>query len=1078
MVTSLYQLLVPLCLVAAAPLPAAPPNAETMIAEAGISKGICSVPNCGDGSLALEIARQSEFLVHAFDRDLAQVNGATARAEQAGVWGSRLVVERLTTDHLPYADNFVDLVVVDESQGISAAEVFRVVRPRGCAIVKGETELAAGLGRAGFQVKTTADGWTIARKPAMKGADDWPHWAHGPDNNPVSTDSVIRAPYLTQWFGKPYFHAMPVVSTAAAGRVFIASGHIAHHDRELPTLNTLVARNGYNGRVLWQRALPDGYLVHRSAFVATEDAFYLMDGKGVLQLDPETGSQLGRVEIPGTEGTLMWMAKVGEVLYVLAGKGDPPAETMKVHATFRGWGWNNVDRNYSPDGKQQIRWGFGSTVAAFDLGRQELLWKREQQRIDSRSMGILGDRLFYYVPGNKLACLDRHSGGMLWQNEDREKLSLIEEEAIGLSGTPGFRTEPMLLATPVGLFIQGQKRMNVAGFAIDDGRFLWSRKKFHNNPNMLYADGRLYISGIEKNGAVQVIDPQTGESVEDLHFFKGSCTRMTGSPEALYCRGEGLGRYDFARKLYTAERSARPGCNDGAIAANGLLYVGPWLCDCNLSILGQMVLSPAYDFDAQGQVLSDDRLEKGEARPLDHSSAPEELDWPVYRANNQRTGSSSAVVASTARVLWQCPPQTERALQTQAVTAGESVFVAGEDGFVRCLDAERGTPRWRFATGGPVLASPTVCSGRVFAGSGDGYVYCLDAMTGTLVWRFRVAPVQRRIMVYGRLASNWPVNSGVLVHQGVACAAAGIVFRDGTHVVALDAATGKVKWHNGTAGKPLNDQFELQAAFALGTLVIGGGRLWLASGNVVAPVSFDLETGRADVAAAHRTPVWNTVMAQKPEPAGRDVMVFADRFLLHGGRLLYCNEGQEVSSAQVSFRRMDAEGRLAGPAFTPSRHCVVSPAWDNDVFVTPTSRYGDMVAWNAADVETRLGEALTLMTKMDEKIPGDSPEKWGQYSRIGQVFSAAERTMRASSLWPASQDEVYAIAIAKNAVVVTGRGRNAPEPCFIAARSKSDGKILWTLNLPAEPTLGGLSIDGDGRALISLRDGSLVCVGD
>ena len=133
----------------------------------------------------------------------------------------------------------------------------------------------------------------------MEGADDWPHWAHGPDNNPVSTDSVIRAPYLTQWFGKPYFHAMPVISTAAAGRVFIASGHIAHHDREIPTLNTLVARNGYNGQVLWQRALPEGYLVHRSAFVATEDVFYLMDGNGVLQLDPETGSQLGRFEVAG-----------------------------------------------------------------------------------------------------------------------------------------------------------------------------------------------------------------------------------------------------------------------------------------------------------------------------------------------------------------------------------------------------------------------------------------------------------------------------------------------------------------------------------------------------------------------------------------------------------------------------------------------------------------------------------------------------------------------------------------------------------------------------------------------------------
>ncbi|HUT91846.1 MAG TPA: hypothetical protein VMY37_20295 [Thermoguttaceae bacterium] len=61
---------------------------------------------------------------------------------------------------------------------------------------------------------------------------------------------------------------------------------------------------------------------------------------------------------------------------------------------------------------------------------------------------------------------------------------------------------------------------------------------------------------------------------------------------------------------------------------------------------------------------------------------------------------------------------------------------------------------------------------------------------------------------------------------------------------------------------------------------------------------------------------------------------------------------------------------------------------------------------------------------------------------------------------------------------ITDRGRDAAERCFIAARSKSDGKILWTVNPPAEPTLGGLSIDRDGRAVVSLRDGSLVCAAD
>ena len=64
----------------------------------------------------------------------------------------------------------------------------------------------------------------------------------------------------------------------------------------------LLARNGYNGTLLWSRKLPDGYLVHRSAFVATDDYFYLIDNDGCLRLDPETGRQIDRIHVPEVEG--------------------------------------------------------------------------------------------------------------------------------------------------------------------------------------------------------------------------------------------------------------------------------------------------------------------------------------------------------------------------------------------------------------------------------------------------------------------------------------------------------------------------------------------------------------------------------------------------------------------------------------------------------------------------------------------------------------------------------------------------------------------------------------------------------
>ena len=144
--------------------------------------------------------------------------------------------------------------------------------------------------------------WLCLVKPAPDGLGDWSHWEHGPDNNPVSEDAVIKAPYMTQFLAEPYYIAMPSVTTAAGGRTFLAVGHIAHHRREWDGMNKIIARNGFNGSVLWERKLPEGYLVHRSAFIATDDVFYMMDGDRALLIDPETGAGTGRSSDAGRHG--------------------------------------------------------------------------------------------------------------------------------------------------------------------------------------------------------------------------------------------------------------------------------------------------------------------------------------------------------------------------------------------------------------------------------------------------------------------------------------------------------------------------------------------------------------------------------------------------------------------------------------------------------------------------------------------------------------------------------------------------------------------------------------------------------
>ena len=117
--------------------------------------------------------------------------------------------------------------------------------------------------------------------------------------------------------------------------------------------------------MLWERKLPEGYLVHRSAFVATKDTFYLIDGASCLLLDPQTGEEQGRIRIPGVNGAWKWMVLKNGILYVLAGQKGPGVLTTKGDRSFGGWSWSDLSKGYYS--KPRIPGGFGETLAAYDL---------------------------------------------------------------------------------------------------------------------------------------------------------------------------------------------------------------------------------------------------------------------------------------------------------------------------------------------------------------------------------------------------------------------------------------------------------------------------------------------------------------------------------------------------------------------------------------------------------------------------------------------------------------------------------------------------------------------------------------
>ncbi|NQT13037.1 MAG: PQQ-binding-like beta-propeller repeat protein, partial [Planctomycetes bacterium] len=436
--------------------------ADRLIERAGMRRGILAVLG-SDGNLAIDLARSSEMLIHVREANAATVGELRKEADEAGFGIGRLAVEQGPIDKLPYADNVIDVVIAaqvaaDAPGCLSVDEILRVLRPEGTAIVgkAGEGEGAAEKlkewaeagGAQGVEAWSDALGvWVQLFKPPLEGADDWSHWEHSPDNNPVSSDTVIKAPYMTQFLQGPMYIGMPAITTAAGGRTFLASGHIAHHRREWDMLGKLIARNGYNGQVLWKRDLTDRYMVHRSAFIATDDTFYMIDGDRCLLLDPQTGREKGEIRIPGAEGEWKWMAMQDGILYVLAGEKGPGAITIKGDRTFGGWSWADLSVGYYR--RPRVPWGFGKTLAAFNAAEKSLLWKhQEEEPIDSRAMAVSQKKVFLHGPEKHLRCLDADSGSVVWTNDDPEVLGMIEEPGRGLTSTPGFRSCCLAVATP------------------------------------------------------------------------------------------------------------------------------------------------------------------------------------------------------------------------------------------------------------------------------------------------------------------------------------------------------------------------------------------------------------------------------------------------------------------------------------------------------------------------------------------------------------------------------------------------------------------------------------------------------
>lgn len=812
--------------------------AESALERAGVEKGICVVlglPEADQGEYAADLATGSELLIYFQSPDSDEVTRVRSTAEARGLLGKRLFAGRGGWKAIHLADNLADAVLVSPAAAGSVAEdeLLRVLHPQGKVVFPGRQMV----------------------KPFPQGIDDWGYPYHGADNNPQSADEIARAPYLTQFIAEPKFGPSPAVTVAAGGRIFRAFGHLAHRENQNAMLNTLLAVNAYNGTILWKRPLSRGFMILRNTIVATPETLYLADDESCKLLDAATGELIDEIVPPhaDVDGKVWkWMALEGGVLYGLTG-GEEFKAPVLTSESFGIGGWPRANWPGFDYQDPKTAWAQGRTLLAIDVKAKKLLWRRRQQDfVDGRAVCMRGGRIYFYSPQKSLACLDADSGQVVWKTSDANLLNAIGPLFSKLPRWTGLSPFPYLRCNDKSLFFSGPRMPRVVVVRTEDGKLAWQKEvplDDGGSVHLVLRRDALYAVGAGGGDGSFSMEYETGKVLTRFLGRRG-CTIATGSADSIFYRAPGgTVRVDLATGSAEHIAPMRPPCYEGVVISGGMLYWGAWKCRCQLSLYGHVCLAPAGDFDFRPGA-DQSRLELG---PRDTTTIEKfEVhgdDWPCYQGDNSRTSATAVRLPQEASRKWSFPSSSE-VMPTAPVAVGGLVFVADESGVVRALDASSGRPRWKAYTGGAVFFPPAVWEGRVYVGSADGCVYAFEATTGRRLWRFRAAPAQRRIPVFGKLISTWPVAGGVVVQNGVVYAAAGIAHYDGTHVYALDAVTGKVNWYNDSSGRlseETNSGVSLQ-----GSLYVDRGQLCFSGGNVYPTARYDLRTGQSAIPAQDR----------------------------------------------------------------------------------------------------------------------------------------------------------------------------------------------------------------------------------
>jgi len=755
-------------------------EAVEILKATGVQGGLVVHLNCEGGKLAAALGTYERLVVHGLAERPESVAEARAHVKSLGLYGKVSVVQ-FAGSGLPYIDNLVNLLICEKQGDVATGEIMRVLVPNGVACIKRD-------GR-----------WERIVKPRPPEIDEWTHYMHDPSNNAVAHDTVVGPPRRLQWDSGPKWtrshekmsgmHAL----VSADGRIFYTIDEGPMASIQLPADWKLIARDAFNGALLWKRSIPKWYphlwplksgpakLPRR--LVAVGDRVYVTLGyeQPVTALDAATGQTLLTYE--GTAGTEGLIVSEGVLFANIIDNLKTPV--FKPKDPFV---WNEAARARIID-----KWTRGQrrqSIAAFKTETGKLLW-RKVYPVAPLSLGA-DEKSVYFSDGQKIISLRRDNGEQRWQSES---IASVTEYTSQNAPTLVIYKDVILYSPTVSSIVALDAR---------DGSGLWRsrhpRAGHHSPGDVLVVNDLVWSGG---SGATPFIgknlltgDVEVSFKPPKMTWFHPRCHRSKATDLYVLASRTGIEFADVRKKQVTVHHWTRGACVYGIMPCNGLIYTPPNPCAClhETKTRGFNALAPAMDVPLR-EVPNEKRLQRGPAYSQianQKSQIENPLDWPTYRHDAERSGFVPSDVSPSLKAAWQSEIGGRL---SSLVSTGSRIFAASIDTHtVHTLDAASGAKLWSFTAGARVDSPPTVYENLVIFGSRDGWVYCLRARDGKLVWRFLAAPTKSLLMSYGQLESVWPVNGSVLVQNDVVHFVAGrSLFLDGgLRFYRLDARTGRM----------------------------------------------------------------------------------------------------------------------------------------------------------------------------------------------------------------------------------------------------------------------------------------------